>query len=315
MKDLPTGYNTFEDGYSRGRRWIMRVVRPIRWKMRGFLALRRTILVELRWRLGDEIMALPVLAALQKRYSRDTLVLWTNHPELMGKADLGFALNVYPQRVDRYILLRGADRRIPRQTEYAKKAGIPVPAPITPILIGDPSADWLARLPTGGGPLLALAPGASWPNKRWPVERWAILAQRLQAAGMRVFLLGKGDSAPSGDIVSFIGETSTVEAGQLLRKADLLVCCDSGLMHLALAVGTPVLALFGPTSPEFLTSSPFLHPISQSRPCAGFWNRADQVPAPGLCACGYESCLESISVDPVFKEVQRLVGSIPTHGG
>lgn len=315
MHGLPTGDDTFEDGYSLLRRWLMRIVRPIRWKVRGFLGLRRAILVELRWRLGDEIMALPVLTALHERYSGDELVLWTNHPKLMKKALHGISINTYPQRVDRYILLRGADRRIPRQTEYAKKAGIPVPAPVSPILIGDPSANWLARLPTGGGPLLVLAPGASWPSKRWPVERWEALIERLQAAGMRVCLLGKDDCAPSGDIVSFIGETSTVEAGQLLRKADLLVCCDSGLMHLALAVGTPVLALFGPTSPEFLTSSPFLHPISQSRPCAGFWNRADQVPAPGLCACGYESCLESISVDPVFKEVQRLVGSIPTHGG
>ncbi len=122
---------------------------------------------------------------------------------------------------------------------------------------------------------------------------------------MRVFLLGKDDPVPTGSIVSFIGQTTTLDAAQLLGMVDLLVCCDSGLMHLALAVGTPTVALFGPTKPVFLTSSPLLHPLVHDKPCAGFWNRVGQVPAPGRCICGLETCLESISIASVFEETQR----------
>lgn len=117
--------------------------------------------------------------------------------------------------------------------------------------------------------VVALHAGSSThPAKRWLPERFAELAARLSAQGMLVVLIGSkaerdlagevlrralglrsGRSGPVGPTpINLAGETSLPEAIALLAAADLLVANDSGPMHLAGAVGTPVVAIFGPTN-------------------------------------------------------------------
>lgn len=117
---------------------------------------------------------------------------------------------------------------------------------------------------------------------------------------MRVAVLGvEGEAIAVGEDLT--GGTTVLEAADVLSRAKLLVCCDSGLMHLALAVGTPVVALFGPTDPaHYVRGEPDFHPIRSTEACAGFWNHAEAVPPPGTCPEGHDSCLESIGVDAVF---------------
>ncbi|MHB0877095.1 MAG: glycosyltransferase family 9 protein, partial [Anaerolineae bacterium] len=112
------------------------------------------------------------------------------------------------------------------------------------------------------GPFVALAPaggvnpGTSLVSKRWPPARFADLAGRLARAGLRPLLLGgPGDRALAASVqdgaadaaVSLAGRLTLTGCGAVLRRCAVFVGNDSGLMHIAAAVGTPVVGLFGPT--------------------------------------------------------------------
>ena len=114
---------------------------------------------------------------------------------------------------------------------------------------------WLRDLPR---PRIALNVGASRAYKRWPLENWTAVASALTQAGRSVVFVGdKADAEVvaqitphlPGSFVSLAGKTSLRELASVLAACDLLISGDSGPMHLAVAVGTPTVALFGATNP------------------------------------------------------------------
>jgi heptosyltransferase-2 len=116
-----------------------------------------------------------------------------------------------------------------------------------------------------GTRLVAMAPGARWPSKRWPAEYFAILGTALAENGYGVLLLGSTEEGEVlDDVASGVSPKENVKvlAGNLRLLASAFsvsaaaVCNDSGLMHLATAVGTPTVAIFGPTAPH-LGFTPF----------------------------------------------------------
>ncbi len=118
-----------------------------------------------------------------------------------------------------------------------------------------PSAEALP----GEAPRLAIAPKSRWPAKDWPEERFAEVALRLRRdRAVDVLVLGGEKDAPCGERIcqavggrawNLCGTSPLVALGGMLRGVDVLLCNDSGPMHFAAAVGTPVVALFGPTDP------------------------------------------------------------------
>ena len=111
-------------------------------------------------------------------------------------------------------------------------------------------------------PVVALLPGAEYgPAKRWPVERFAELAKRLKAAGKQVWVFGSakenelGDAivraAGEKDVANLCGATKLIDAVDLLALAECAVTNDSGLMHIAGAVGVRLVALYGSSSPDY----------------------------------------------------------------
>lgn len=104
--------------------------------------------------------------------------------------------------------------------------------------------------------LVALNPGAGRPEKRWPVEYWRRLAERLLEIGSRVLLLwGPGEEPLAAAVSSGLPAeplvappTTLHELAALLRRASLAVGADTGPLHLAAALGTPCLGLYGPTA-------------------------------------------------------------------
>src|SRR5689334_8585033 len=113
---------------------------------------------------------------------------------------------------------------------------------------------WLAERGLAGARLAALAPGAAHGTKRWPIAHWIALADRLRAAGYRPLVVGGPDdrglaqqlvgSGGGGDgaAVSAAGESSLQETGALLEHARVVISGDTGVMHMATGVGTPVVA-------------------------------------------------------------------------
>ena len=104
-------------------------------------------------------------------------------------------------------------------------------------------------------PVVALAPGAVGPSKRWPSANYAALARRLLAAGFAVWVLGGPDEKALA--TEIVGDTAARDlTGHDLRDAILALAAaaaavsnDSGLLHVAAALGTPSIGIFGPTSP------------------------------------------------------------------
>lgn len=127
---------------------------------------------------------------------------------------------------------------------------------LTPELERD-AAQRLRSLP--GGRWLALGPGANWAPKIWPAERFRTLITQLRDAFDGIILLGGPDDTErcrevARDCplphVDLAGRTGLLEAAAVLARATVFVGNDSGLGHLAAAVGTPTLTLFGPGEPQ-----------------------------------------------------------------
>jgi ADP-heptose:LPS heptosyltransferase len=124
------------------------------------------------------------------------------------------------------------------------------------------SADAVARVDAflarfGEGAPVVLNPGGGWASKLWPAERFGELARGLRARGLRPLVsFGPGEEGLADRVVAASGAaaersfpTSLLDYVELARRARLVVAADTGPLHLACAVGTPVVALFGPTDP------------------------------------------------------------------
>jgi heptosyltransferase-2 len=126
---------------------------------------------------------------------------------------------------------------------------------------------------------LAVAPGARHPSKQWPTENYIELARDFgQHKTARIVVFGgPGEEtlgqrlceALGGACIDLSGSLSLAEVAACMARCSLLLCNDSGLLHVAEAVGTPVLALFGPTSRElgFFPRLADSHVIEHALPC------------------------------------------------
>lgn len=108
-----------------------------------------------------------------------------------------------------------------------------------------------------GKPFVLLAPTAGWGAKQWPAERFGALAAALRREGLAVVVNASHPADPvASAVVSASGGAATVVTGgvaglvALTRRAAIVIGGDSGPIHLAAALGTPLVALFGPTDPE-----------------------------------------------------------------
>ena len=170
---------------------------------------------------------------------------------------------------------------------------------------GPPLADASHRLlpdvgPTEGTPEVLLQPGAGWGNKRYPADRWAAAARELDRAGVSVGVLaGPGEEALAEAVVSgsrraarsFPDEGLPALVGRL-RAARLVLGGDTGPIHLAHFLGTPVLCLMGPTDPE--RHGPYRaaeRTLTVDLPCSFCYRRYDEekaclleIPAPEVAA-------------------------------
>lgn len=144
------------------------------------------------------------------------------------------------------------------------------------------------------GDYVVLAPGAAHATKRWPAHHWQQLAARLEGSGRRVVGVGLAQEreylAGAPVIDAFATDLGVTSA--LLRDARAVVANDSGLMHLATAVGTPVIALFGPTVEAFgffpyRSKAVVLERSLSCRPCSRFGGPH--------CPLGHHQCMIDIS--------------------
>jgi heptosyltransferase-2 len=163
------------------------------------------------------------------------------------------------------------------------------------------------------GAFIALAPGSIWGSKRWPY--YPELAARL-AADIGVVVVGGQDDVESGDeivravrpsghqAVNACGTLTLRQSAALIGRAAALVTNDSAPLHLATAMGTPIVALFGPTVTEFGFGPLRVGDVAlgvdalQCRPCSSH--------GPPQCPLGHHRCLRELTVAAVIAAIEEL---------
>ncbi|MDE2179313.1 MAG: putative lipopolysaccharide heptosyltransferase III [candidate division NC10 bacterium] len=193
--------------------------------------------------------------------------------------------------------------------------GIPV-APSLPVLRvrkSDEAAAGTALAAIAIAPgerFVAVHPGARWWFKSWPAERFADLVEFIQGKlGLKVVLLGGDQEQGIAQAIleqvetgcrSLVGRLGLLELAALLRQATLFVGNDNGPMHIAAAMGTPVVGLFGPADPRVWG------PAGQGH--ATIYKGIDCRPCfPSGCRRGEENCMRLITLDEVLPLVERML--------
>ncbi|QQN49804.1 lipopolysaccharide heptosyltransferase II [Stutzerimonas balearica] len=211
----------------------------------------------------------------------------------------------YPLMIERFMALA-----------FEPDAALPQPYPHPQLRIETHSRDQaLARFGLSlDRPVLALCPGAEFgESKRWPAAHFAEVAERKIREGWQVWLFGSKNDHPVGqdivqrlipglreEVVNLAGETSLAEAIDLLSCADAVVSNDSGLMHVSAALGRPLVAVYGSTSPAFTPPlSDRVETVRLGLECSPCFDRT--------CRFGHNNCMRELLPEQVVEALERLV--------
>jgi lipopolysaccharide heptosyltransferase I len=186
--------------------------------------------------------------------------------------------------------------------------------PAQPYLAEGASEKLMHELREAKGPKVALNVGASSKYKQWPPEHWSSLASSLAATGRIVVFVGdKRDGVVVKDVIAGMqttdgvidlsGKTKLRQLAAVLRECDVVVTGDTGPMHIAVAVGTPVIAMFGSTNPD--RTGPYGRRnvvLNMHLPCSPCYRRP-------TCQ-GRVDCMREITPDGVLGAVERKLQSL-----
>lgn len=269
------------------------------WKLRGDLARRYTILVDLQNSPRSAFLRTTTLPTVWVKARRHRLRRWLL---------IRFKWNLYgaiPSVPLRYLNAleplgatddgRGLDLFLPDDAAFA--------------------SDLIGEEPAEPGRLMVLCPGARHNTKRWPPERWIALGGLLRAEGYRITVVG---SSGERDLVTLVAagiEGARAVSGRPIREVAALfqrsaavISNDSGLMHLAAGLDKPVVALFGPTVREFgfypfRARSVVLEHSLDCRPCSAMGTE--------ICPKGHFRCMLDTHPPQVL---QALHNSLQANG-
>lgn len=264
-----------------------------------------------RWRLGRELAA------------RDYDAVYVL-PNSLKSALVPFMAGI-PQRIgfigeSRYGLINvrhtldklALPLMVERFAQLAETPGAALPRPVSYPILRSTAAEQQKTLETLGierpTKLVAFCPGAEYgPAKRWPAEHFATLARLLAADGYAIWLFGSPKDHPVAEEIgqlapgltrNLCGATALGQAVDLLALADLVVCNDSGLMHVAAALDRPIVALYGSSSPGFTPPlSDRATILSLNLDCSPCFKRE--------CPLGHLDCLNKLLPTQVFTACQK----------
>jgi len=225
--------------------------------------------------------------------------------------DLRTNKRVFQYMVERYVALASGRSEM--------KGDVSLQSCPKPKLLVDRNTQNSALLRLGldkSRPIIGLCPGAEFgPAKRWPDRHYAKLAKYLINQGQQVWLFGSvKDKQVTQQIKSALtmeeqqhcfdlaGETSLIEAVDLLAACHTVVSNDSGLMHVSAAVGCNIVAIYGSSSPKYTppltTKLEMVHNDIECRPC---FKRE--------CPLGHQDCLNKLTPEQVISKLKRFLSN------
>lgn len=268
---------------------------------------------KLRARKFDVWIELPVVAAPLATLFRNFIVArsagvrwgfgWRYEPRFAAPAQTLF--NDFPDEVDRLLEIVRAAGFVGDDAEFPLELSVSNRRTVTDLLdhAGVTASDLM----------IAFAPGAKLEPNRWPVDRFIEVGNSLAARGYRIVVLGGGSDAPMCERIakaigrnaaSLAGKTTIRDSCEVLARCAMLICNDSGVQHLAAAVGTPCMSLF--TRREFpgmwWPHGPQHEVLLKDVECHTCF----------LEACPHDNkCIKAIGVDEVIAAAERVLTRHP----
>lgn len=274
----------------------------------GFWKLRRLGL-QLRAEHYDQAIVLPrkLKAALPPWFARI--------PQRTGyRGESRYGLINDMRKLDETVLTQTVQRFVALGQEHSPAQTPPIPQPRLRV-------DEANRKRIAGGlglradlPTIAFMPGAEYgPAKQWPAEYYAQLAAQLTRGGYQVWVMGSSKESALGEsirtasghtAINLCGRTQLVDTVDLLSLCSQAVSNDSGLMHVAAAVGIPLVAIYGSSTPDYTppltTAADVLYLRLECSPC---FERT--------CPLGHYHCLRHISPGQVMAHIQPSAAARP----
>jgi heptosyltransferase-2 len=208
-------------------------------------------------------------------------------------------------------------QEVERNFKLVQVLGITIPAEPPELFPGEQERDevdlFLKKANIGPGQkMVAMAPGSVWPTKRWLPDGFVQVSRSLwQEKRIRTVLIGGESDVDLGDQivlqagagpVNAMGRLSLLASAELIRRCCVILSTDSAPLHLGVAMGIPVVAIFGPTVPEF-GFGPYgeRHTVIQKdmscRPCSIHGGKR--------CPKGHFDCMASISWREVHQAIEE----------
>lgn len=214
--------------------------------------------------------------------------------------------DIYPKMIQRYAALG-----YPKHTPITE-LNIPDPAlEVSPQLVDAIEIRFNLHLNSLDNPILAICPGAAFGQaKRWPIEYFAKVAQRKIQQGWEVWLFGSNQDHDiaseihdllgndSDECINFTGKLILPETVTLLSKANAVISNDSGLMHVAAALGIQVIGIFGSTSPSFTPPA--------GKKAVVVYNNLECSPCKQrTCPLGHHKCMQDIKPEQILSLLEN----------
>ncbi len=312
-------------------------------RVRRLAGRRPLILVQREAGIGDIISSFPALSALRARHPR-ALIVYITSPAFMPIVQMSGLVDriVEPERpcepgqaqprdFDHYFLPQMDDERpagerphrppIHLVDGFSRELGV---APVSrqprlhvPYKAARRIEARLRGLERAEGPLVGIQVGPSWDVRMWPMEHWDALAARLQRElGATVLQLGADFHAETGaaksdrvaGAVDWVGQLTLEETAAALARCDLFVGIDSGLLHMAGAVGTPCVGLFGPIDPALrLPPETTSLAVVADIPCLGCHHRSPVLHWKSGCPHDIR-CMNELAPQAAFEACLSLLG-------
>ncbi|MDR9743579.1 ADP-heptose--LPS heptosyltransferase RfaF [Proteus terrae] len=223
--------------------------------------------------------------------------------------------DAFPLMVERYVALAYDKQKVQKATDLPQ----PLLWPKLSVTENDIATTLSQFSLSTQRPAIGFCPGAEFgPAKRWPHYHYATLAQKLIEQGYQIFLFGSQKDKEAGEEIkqaltpearevcfNLAGETSLEQAVNLIASCKAVVSNDSGLMHVAAALARPLVALYGPSSPDF--TPPLSHKVRVIRLITGYHKVRK-----GDAEQGYHQSLIDIQPEKVFAELANLLSTEPS---
>lgn len=175
-----------------------------------------------------------------------------------------------------------------------------------------------SKVPLDAEQMIAVAPGSAWNTKRWPAEYFISLCKMLVQAGYSVALIGGEDDRSlcldiegrvgHGPVLNAGGALTLLQSAELIRRCRVIISNDSAPMHMAVAMRTPVVVIYGATVPEFGFAPLGEHDaISET---SGLPCRPCSIHGGKVCPIKTFECMNNISPKSVFEKVESVLQTV-----